>query len=233
MSSLLPVLITWMQQYGYPVLWLTIFVAAMGIPLPVSFMLLAGGAFAVLGDFNVFLLGAIAVTASTCGDQVGYLLGRFIGRHVFAWLARPRRFNLVSPQTLQRSHLYFRKRGGLAVFLSRSVVSALGGTINLLAGAEDYPYHRFLLYDISGEICAAIIPLVLGYSFGASWEAIGDILGMISLFFVAILATVYLVYRLIRMQKRMKVTRVAQARRVEGKRASIPNIKERPDSLPL
>jgi membrane-associated protein len=127
MNSFLPYLITWMQQYGYPALWLTIFVAAIGVPLPISFMLLAAGAFAALGDFNVFLLGAIAVTASTGGDQIGYLLGRFVGTRLLAWLGRPRRFNLISQQSLERAHVYFTKRGGLAIFLSRSVVSALGG----------------------------------------------------------------------------------------------------------
>jgi membrane-associated protein len=233
MSLFLPVLITWMQLYGYPALWLTIFVAAIGIPLPVSLMLLAAGAFAALGDFNVFLVGVIAVTASTCGDQVGYLLGRSAGVRVLMWLEHPRRFNPISVETLQRSHLYFRKRGGLAIFLSRSIVSVLGGTINLLAGAEVYPYHRFLLYDICGEACAAIIPLVLGYTFGASWEAIGDVLGTTSLFIIALLVAICLSYWLIRILQRMKATSAFQEHRVEEKRASVLSIKESPDSLPL
>lgn len=233
MSAFLPVLITWIQQYGYPALWLIIFVAAIGVPLPVSFMLLAAGAFAALGDFNVLLVGVIAVTASTCGDQIGYLLGRSVGVRVLTWLERPRRFNPISAETLQRSHFYFRKRGGLAVFLSRSIVSALGGTINLLAGAEVYPYHRFLLYDISGEACAAIIPLVLGYTFGASWEAIGDVLGTTSLFIVAFFVAIYLSYRLIRILQWIKATNASREHRVEEKRVSVPGIKESPDSLPL
>ncbi|HEV2656784.1 MAG TPA: hypothetical protein VGT82_17590, partial [Ktedonobacteraceae bacterium] len=111
MNALLPYLITWMQQYGYPALWLIIFVAAIGVPLPISFMLLAAGAFSALGDFNVFLVGAIALTASVCGDQIGYLLGRSIGMRLLAWLEQPRRFNPIPRQTLQQAHIYFTKRG--------------------------------------------------------------------------------------------------------------------------
>jgi len=233
MNLLLPYLITWVQQYGYPALWLIIFVAAIGIPLPVSFILLAAGAFAALGDFNVLLLGVIAVTASTSGDQIGYLLGRSVGTRILAWLGHPGRFNPISRQGLQRAHIYFEKRGGLAIFLSRSIVSALGGTINLLAGAAVYPYHRFLLYDMCGEVCAAIIPLVLGYIFGASWEALGDVLGMVSLLILALLVAIYLTYRLIRMLLRMRATRAALDLRIEAKRVPLPGIKESPDSLPL
>ncbi len=233
MSALLPYLITWMQQYGYPALWLTIFVAAIGVPLPISFMLLAAGAFAALGDFNVFLVGAIAVTASVSGDQIGYLLGRSIGTRLLAWLERPRRFNPISQRTLEHAHVYFTNRGGLAIFLSRSIVSALGGTINLLSGAEVYPYHRFLVYDISGELCAAIIPLALGYIFGASWEAVGDVLGMVSLLILGLLVAAYLSYRLIRMLQRMPMAKKIASVQREEKRSSLHDIKESPNSLPL
>ena len=233
MSSFLPYLITWMQQYGYPALWLMIFVAAIGVPLPISLILLAAGAFAALGDFNVFLLGAVAVTASTGGDQIGYLLGRSFGTRVLIWLGRPRRFNLISQRSLERAHVYFGKRGGLAIFLSRFVVSALGGPVNLLSGAEVYPYHRFLFYDISGELCAAIIPLALGYIFGASWEAVGDVLGMLSLLILGVLVAAYLSYRLLHMLPRMRMTKQVASVQVKKKRPTLRDIRESPDSLPL
>jgi membrane protein DedA with SNARE-associated domain len=35
--------------------------------------------------------------------------------------------------------------------------------MNLLAGAESYPFRSFLLYDVTGETLGAVIPLSLGY----------------------------------------------------------------------
>jgi membrane-associated protein len=233
MSAFLPLLVSWIQQFGYPALWLSIFVAAIGIPLPISFVLLAAGAFAALGDFNVFLLGGIALTAAVGGDSVGYLIGRLVGTRLFAWLERPHRFNLFSPQTLQSSHRYFNKRGGWAIFLSRFIVSALGGTINLLAGAETYPYQLFLLFDISGEACGVIIFIALGYTFGASWEAIGDVVGTTSLLILALLVACYLTYRLIRMLRRMQNVSTAPGRVSKNLRGSAPVMRESSDSLPL
>jgi hypothetical protein len=40
MSSLLPLLLHWVHEYRYPMLWLTVFIAAVGIPLPIGLVLL-------------------------------------------------------------------------------------------------------------------------------------------------------------------------------------------------
>ncbi len=204
MSALLPNLIDWLQQYGYPALWLFVFIAAVGIPLPASLVLLASGAFAALGDFNVFVLGIIAVTAAVGGDNVGYFIGRRWGSKVLLWLQRPRWQRLISPRNFARAQAYFQKRGGWAVFLTRFLFSALGGITNLLAGAELYPYRRFLCADITGEATGAAIALLLGYLFGASWEAVGNILGAVSLLAFALLAVIFLVYYLIRLAQQAR-----------------------------
>ena len=197
MSTLLQNLITSLQAYGYPVLWLIVFVASVGAPLPTSLVLLAAGAFAALGDFDIALLIVITVTASACGDSLGYFIGRRWGSKVLNWLERPGRRRLMSPATIARSRLSFNRRGAWAIFLSRFLFSALGGVINLLAGSELYPYRRFLPFDIAGQVLGAVIPLSLGYVFGVSWEAVGDIQGAFSafafMFLLAIALTVILV----------------------------------------
>ncbi len=103
--------------------------------MPIGLALLAMGAFAALGDFNIFLLIAVTSTASICGDSCGYLLGRKIGRSLLTWLSKKRRIRFISPRVLERSQEYFQRHGAWAVLLSRCVVPAFGGTINILAGA--------------------------------------------------------------------------------------------------
>jgi membrane-associated protein len=110
-----------------------------------------------------------------------------------------------------RSRLYFKKRGGWAVFFSRFLVAALGGIVNLLAGAELYPYPSFLFCDIAGEALGALIPLLLGFAFGASWDAIGDILGTSSLLVLGLLVVIYLSIRLLRYVRRVQKARAAAA----------------------
>lgn len=216
MNVLLPSLIDWLQQYGYPALWLFVFVAAVGIPLPTSLVLLASGAFAALGDFNVFVLGIIAVTASVCGDNVGYFIGRHWGSKVLLWLQHPRWQRLIAPRNVVRAQAYFQKRGGWAVFLTRFLFSALGGITNLLAGAGLYPYQRFLFADITGEATGAAIALLLGYLFGASWEAVGDILGAVSFLAFALLVVIFLVHYMIKLAQQSRASREEQAPASKG-----------------
>ncbi len=212
MSAFLPTLIDWLQQYGYPALWLFVFIAAVGVPLPTSLVLLASGAFAALGDFNIFVLGMIAVTASTCGDNVGYFIGRRWGSKVLLWLQRPQRRRFISPRNVSRAQRYFQRRGGWAIFLTRFLFSALGGVTNLLAGADLYPYRRFLPIDITGEASGAAIALLLGYLFGASWEAVGNILGAISLLAFALIAVIFLVNYMIRLAWQARAEQAEQGR---------------------
>jgi membrane-associated protein len=212
MSVFLTSLLGVMQVYGYPALWVSIFIAAVGLPLPVSLVLLAAGAFAALGEFNIVLLTLISISASVAGDSLGYVIGRLWGSKVADWLEHSklgRRF--LKPNSVARSRLYFKKRGGWAIFFSRFLVAALGGIINLLAGTELYPYPYFLLFDILGEALGALIPLLLGFAFGASWDAIGDILGTSSLLVLGLLLVTYLFIRLLRYARRVQKTRAEAA----------------------
>jgi membrane-associated protein len=240
LNAFLPVLITWLQQYSYLALWLCVFVAAIGTPLPVSFMLLAAGAFAALGDFNIVLLAIIAVSAAVAGDNVGYLIGLRGGARLFTWLSRQRRFQVISPRTIERSRAFFSRRGGWAIFLSRCIFTALGGVINLLAGAELYPYRRFLIYDIAGEAPGMLIPLALGYIFESSWEAVGNILAALSIFLTALAVAIYLAMLLIHMTRHMKesaaekTTQPVRAyQQIRSRFSPLDKKQENPDSLPL
>lgn len=200
MNNLLPYLLTLLQEYGYPILWLSIFIGAVGIPLPNTLVLLAVGAFAALGNFQFILLFVVALSAFVAGDNVSYWLGRRWGSRVLRWMEG----RLIRAQTLERSRVYFDRLGGWAIFSSRFLVSALGGAINLLAGAQLYPYRRFLAYDIAGEAAGTVLLLTLGYVFGASWDAVGDVLGSFSFFIVALLVALVLGYQTLRLFRRMR-----------------------------
>jgi membrane-associated protein len=215
-SSLLSLVLTFLQSYGYLALWITVYVAAVGIPIPITFLLLAAGAFAALGDFNFLLLFIISFSALVCGDNTGYLIGRIWGSRALNWIERSKRWNrLIPPQKIAQSRQYFRHRGGWAIFLSRFLFSALGGVINLLSGSELYPYRYFLPFDSSGEALGAIIPLSLGFVFGASWEAVGDVLGYSSFLILSLLIVIVLVLRLIKNARLLKQARATNISKVE------------------
>ena len=225
MSNLLSLLLTFLQSYGYIALWITVYVAAVGIPIPITLLLLAAGAFAALGDFNLALLFVISFSALICGDNTGYWIGRIWGSRALNWIERSKRWNrLIPPQRIVQSRQYFRRRGGWAIFLSRFLFSALGGIINLLSGSELYPYRYFLLFDSSGEALGAIIPLMLGYVFGASWEAVGDVLGYSSFLLLSLLIVIILVSRLIKNARILKQAKAIDASLAEASQSGLEEV---------
>lgn len=81
---------------------------------------------------------------------------------------------------------------------------ALGGPINWLAGAERYPYRTFLLWDVSGQLLGALIPLGIGYTFAASWGEAERLFGAISGFtltFLGILVIFLALFRTLRARR--------------------------------
>ncbi len=199
MSVFLTPLLAFLQAYGYPVLWLSMFIASVGAPLPITLVLLAAGAFSAQGDFNVVTLLIVSLTASIAGDCVGYLIGRLWGGPALEWLARSRLGRrLVTPRALERSRNYFQRHGGWAIILTRVLLSALGSVTNLVAGAEVYPFSAFLLYDAVGEAIGVVMLLMAGFVVGASWEAVGDLIGAISLFALGLLGVIVIAWRFIR-----------------------------------
>jgi membrane-associated protein len=240
-STFLPTLITWLQEYGYPALWFTIWIAAIGLPLPIGLLLLGSGALAAFGDFNLWILLVLATSAAVAGDSTGYFLGRRYGSKLFDWLEHQQRIRFVKPEVVIRSRLYFQKRGSWAILLSRFLFSAFGSPINLLAGAELYPYRHFLLYDAIGEAIGVSAPLVVGFGFSASWEEAGEIMSTVTLLILALIITIYLAIYLIILVKRMRQRKKLQARSANESGQSANSLgfrkldfsKEGGDTLPL
>lgn len=192
-------LITWLREFGYPALWLSIFVAAFGVPLPGFLLLLAAGALSALGDFNLPLLLPIAFSAAVAGDSLGYGVGRRLGDW---YLSRSHQEPVNSLlKKIEEARAYFNRRGAWAIFLSRFLFLPLGGPMNLLAGASNYPYRRFLLYDFSGQLLGALIPLLSGYFFGEGWEKLGKLFDEVSLIALAFLVAIILILRFVRYQQ--------------------------------
>jgi membrane protein DedA with SNARE-associated domain len=143
--------------YGVGLLLAGTFLACLMLPVPASMLMLAAGGFAAAGDLSLSASAAAALAGATAGDQVGYLLGRSGAAGLGL---RPGRGGAMARATEMLA-----RRGGLAVFLSRWLVSALGPYVNLAAGAAAMPWRRFTLWAVTGEAVWVGLYLGLGYQF--------------------------------------------------------------------
>lgn len=180
--------------YGSLMVSLALFISALGIPVPGTLIVVAGGAFVQQGILEwriAFLLGLLGVVL---GDSTSYAMGRIAK----GWVQR--RFGQTSTwQTAQHS---FDRRGGAAIYVTRFLVTPLAIPTNLIAGSSGYLFGRFLLYDTAGEITWFAIFGGLGYLFGSNWEVISQFVGDVSGLLAGIVLLAIGIYFLLRCRRR-------------------------------
>lgn len=169
MSEATDLLLTGLINHGSSLLGGTLFLAALGVPLPASLLLMAAGAFARQGVLSVQAAALAGVAGAVAGDACSYMLGRFAGR----WLPA----SLQHGQAWQRASSLFARWGSWGIFFSRFLLTPLALPVNLMAGSTGFPWLRFLLPVAVGEAIWVLLFGGLGHLFADSWEPIGALAG--------------------------------------------------------
>jgi len=92
----------------------------------------------------VAVIAICAFLAAALGDQVGYFLGKRFGRRLFRPEAR-----ILKTAHLEQAEAFFEKHGGVALILGR-FVPIVRTYVPLAAGASNYRYRSFLVWNLTG-----------------------------------------------------------------------------------
>lgn len=168
-------LLALVPQYGLWLLAATTFLSCLALPFPASILMLTAGGFAAAGDIVLWQAFLAAATGAVAGDQLGYWAGRVLG---VSFLTRLRR-DPGRDRLLARADGLMDRRGVLAVFFSRWLVSPLGPWVNLLAGSTRYGWVRFTAAGVAGEAVWAGLYVGTGYGFAGNIQAASDMLGSV------------------------------------------------------
>ena len=134
-------------HHGYLVTAVVLFLAAAGLPLPVSLTLLAAGA-ASHGNLSLWMLLPLAWVAALSGDVLLYLGGRYTGWWLLGGLCR---LSMNPEQCIFSSAEYFYRRGPKTLLLAK-FVPGLGLMAAPLAGSLNMRFWRFLRLDALGTL---------------------------------------------------------------------------------
>ena len=172
-------LLALVPQYGLWLLAATTFLSCLALPFPASILMLTAGGFAAAGDLILWQALLAAAGGGIAGDQLGYWSGRGFGA---AFLGRLRK-DPARDRLLAKADAFIHRRGLVAIFLSRWLVSPVGPWVNLVAGSSNYSWVRFSLVAVAGELVWASLYVGTGFGFAGNIEAasaaLGSALGMI------------------------------------------------------
>ncbi|HEY6806790.1 MAG TPA: DedA family protein [Pyrinomonadaceae bacterium] len=180
--------------YGLPVLFLIIVIASVGIPLPVTLMLVAAGSFAKQGEMKVSYVIAVASSAAILGDQIGYGISRWGGRRLVDKVTK----RIGGADKIQKAESLSKRWGGAGIFFSRWLITELGPWINVTSGLTAYPYHRFVIWDVLGEVLWVCLYVLLGFKFSDRVQYLVEILGNLAWVILGILIALLLGWKVVK-----------------------------------
>ena len=157
-------LLTLIINYGAPVFAVLLFLGALGLPVGASVLVIAAGAFSQQGILNWPLAALLGWIGAILGDAISF----GIGFYAKDWVDK--RFGR-SP-TWRSAEQTFDERAGLAIYLTRFLITALAVPTNLIAGGSGIRFRRFMFYDSLGELTWILLYGGLGYVFGSQWELV-------------------------------------------------------------
>jgi membrane protein DedA with SNARE-associated domain len=159
---------------GYPVVFLLIAIETVGVPVPGETALVLAAIAASRGQLSVEAVIAVAAVAAIVGDNIGFALGRKLGRRVLVApgpLLRHRR------RVLAVGEPFFDRHGPKAVFLGRWT-TGLRITAAWLAGANRMSWPTFLFWNALGGIAWATSVGLLAYWLGHRAEGLLRAVGL-------------------------------------------------------
>ncbi len=179
-------IITFLEQYGYWAMFITMVLENANIPIPSEVVLGFSGYLIAQGVFEMYTTMVVATLAGVVGSVISYWLGEWGGRPL---LIKYGRYIFFNEHKFELAEKMFNKYGGAAVFFGR-LLPGIRTFISFPAGIARYPMGRFILWTVLGTIPWTILLVWLGVKLGEHWQDLIEynhelLIAMIAVFVVA------------------------------------------------
>jgi membrane protein DedA with SNARE-associated domain len=162
---------------------------SMGIPSPGETALVLAAVLASQGKLNIVVVIAIAAASAIVGDNIGYLLGRRLGRDVLTSRG-PMQARRV--KMMEIGDRYFGEHGAKTVFIGRWIALIRFATA-WLAGINHMRFRTFFFWNALGGITWATAYGVAGYLGGNAVIHVMEKVGIVAAIVVGIAIVVLIV----------------------------------------
>jgi membrane protein DedA with SNARE-associated domain len=162
------------RDVGYPVLFGLVAIETMGIPVPGETAIFTAGILASRDELQIEVVIAVAASAAILGDNIGFMIGRRLGRRV---LLAPGPFERHRRRVIEVGEPFFDRHGPKAVFLGRWI-TGLRITSAWLAGVNRMSWPTFLFWNALGGIFWATTVALVAYYLGRGAERVFNAAGL-------------------------------------------------------
>jgi membrane-associated protein len=128
--------------------------------LPGDSLIFAASTFAARGVLNPWMIFILLAIAAIAGDTANYWIGHTVGAKAYTG-----EIKWIKQEYIQRTHAFFEKYGGTAIFLAR-FVPIIRTFAPFVAGVSKMSYGYFITWNVIGGISWVALFTLLGYFFG-------------------------------------------------------------------
>ncbi len=192
--------VAFLNHWGYWIVFLAAMLEAIpfvGAIVPGHTIIVAGGLLAQQGILALSDVLILAALGAIVGDLGGYLIGRKYGYQSLARFGRyfGRHF-YFKPEQLEKAKRLVQENPGKTLVIGRfsPVTRALAP---FAAGSSDVKFSTFIFFNILGSSIWAAASVMIGYIFGAGYDAISKIIGRFIFIGIFLIILAILGYRFI------------------------------------
>jgi len=156
------------EHFTYAGIFLVLFVAGLGAPIPEEIPILAAGVLASEGIVRWWLALIVCIVGALAGDAALYGIGHHWGERVLDW--RITRFVLTPEREASLKSAFHRH--GVKILFSARFVAGFRAAAFLTAGVVKIPFWRFLLVDGVAAVVGIPVSFGIAYIFTDQLEAV-------------------------------------------------------------
>ncbi|HET9093832.1 MAG TPA: DedA family protein [Solirubrobacteraceae bacterium] len=171
---------------------------SMGVPSPGETALVAAAVLASQGHLKIWLVILIGASSAILGDNIGYLLGRRLGRDVLICRGP---FHAHRARVVELGDRFFHRHGAKTVFIGRWVAWIRFATA-WLAGINRMPFRVFFPWNALGGVTWAVTYGLLGYYGGQAVINVAERVGIAAAVLLA--AAIVGAVLFVRLRERMR-----------------------------
>lgn len=151
--------------WAYAIIFVLALLDAIFPVVPSETSVITAGVVAAQGGLSLPLVILFAAAGAFAGDNLGYWIGNRYGQRV-----NDRFFTSEkSQQRVEWAHRQVQKRGGELIVIAR-FIPAGRTVVTLSAGTLEYPYGKFIFFDVIAAVIWASYAGLLGYFGGQAFE---------------------------------------------------------------
>jgi membrane protein DedA with SNARE-associated domain/rhodanese-related sulfurtransferase len=198
------------EQYGLWLVFATVLIEQLGVPIPAYPVLIVTGAVSARGDYTALAVIVVAVFACVIADLVWYYAGGRFGRRVLRLMCR---ISLSPDSCVRQTENIYEKFGAPSLMVAKfvpgfaAVATAMAGIIRTRVGS-------FVLFDAIGALLWVSVGVLIGWQFRDAINDVLDVLDQAGRVGLAVIVLAIALYAVIKAWRRYAFYRQLRMARV-------------------